>query len=599
MNKRLLVIIISIQIMMKAFSQDIQRVEPPNWWVGMEEPNLQLLVYGKDISAAEPEIKYKGVKIINKHTVENPNYLFIDLLIDESTKPGTFQINFKTGNKSLSYDYELRQKIVDPHQHKGFNSSDVIYLLMPDRFANGDTSIDNNDGCLEKTDRSDPNGRHGGDLKGVSDHLDYFVNLGVTTLWLNPVFENNMPKYSYHGYAITDFYKVDPRFGTNKDYKQLVDDCHKKGLKIIMDMVFNHSASENWFIKDMPSKDWVHQFAEFTRSNYRGEVASDPYASENDALLLEKGWFDQTMPDLNQDNPFLANYLIQNSIWWIEYSGIDGIRMDTYPYPKKEIMVNWVKRVLKEYPSFNIVGESWLQKESHTAYWQKDFCGKDGFNSQLPCVTDFPLYFALIRALNQQDSWTGGLSELYYVLSQDFLYPNANNNLIFPDNHDLQRIYTSLNHNFNKFKMAMTFYMTTRGIPQIYYGTEILMDGDGSSSHGFLRQDFPGGWEGDRMNAFTRKNLGTDRTMSLDFMIKLLNWRKNCELVHSGKLKHFIPDNGIYVYFRYNDKDAIMVILSKKDAHAMNTERYNEMLKKYKKAKDVITGEVFDDLSSI
>jgi neopullulanase len=316
-------------------------------------------------------------------------------------------------------------------------------------------------------------------------------------------------------------------------------------------------------------------------------------------MLFEKGWLDNTMPDLNQDNPFLSNYLVQNSIWWVEYSGIDGIRMDTYPYPKKEMMANWVQNVLKEYPNLNVVGESWLQKESHTAYWQKDFASKDGYNSHLPSVTDFPLYFAVIRALNQADGWTGGLSDLYYVLSQDFLYSNANNNLIFADNHDLQRIYTSLNHNFNKFKMAMSFLMTTRGIPQLYYGTEILMDGDGSVSHGFLRQDFPGGWTGDKMNAFKKQDLGTDRTMALDFMTKLLNWRKSCELVHTGKLKHFIPDNGTYVYFRYNDQKAIMVILSKKDAHDFKTERYNEMLKKYKIAKDVITGEVFKDLKSI
>jgi glycosidase len=584
---------------MKAITQEKLRIEPPIWWIGMEEPFLQIMVYGKNIAKAEPEINYKGLKILKKHTVENPNYLFIDLQIDESTKPGIFTINFTLGNKSLSCNYELKTKLADVKKHNGFNSSDVIYLIMPDRFANGNPALDNQENMLEKVDRKNPDGRHGGDLKGISSHLDYFNKLGVTTLWLNPVFESNMPKLSYHGYAITDFYKIDTRFGTNDDYRQLVDDCHKSGLKIIMDMVFNHCASEHWFIKDLPSKDWIHQFPEFTRSNYRGEVAADPYASEKDALLLEKGWFDTTMPDLNQENEFLSNYLIQNSIWWIEFSGIDGIRMDTYPYPKKEMMVNWVKRVIKEYPRFNIVGESWLQKESHTAYWQKGFPSSDGYNSHLPCVTDFPLNYAVIKALNQPESWTGGLSELYYVLSQDFLYPDPNSNLIFPDNHDLQRIYSALNHNFNKFKMAMSFYMTTRGIPQIYYGTEILMDGDGSVSHGFMRQDFPGGWPGDKVNAFSGKNLGTERSMALDFMVKLLHWRKSCKIVHSGKLKHFIPDNGTYVYFRYSGEGTIMVILSKKDAHSLKTERYKEILEHYKKARDVISGEIFDNLSEI
>jgi glycosidase len=586
-------------MIMNTFSQDIQRVEPPNWWIGMKNPTLQLLVYGKSISKSQVEINYPGVKFVKKHLVENPNYLFIDIEIDQSAKAGTFSIIFKSDKKNLKYDYELKSKVTDPQKHNGFNSSDVIYLLMPDRFANGNPANDSYAGMLEKADRNNPNGRHGGDLKGISDHLDYFVMLGVTSLWLNPVFENNMPQTSYHGYAITDFYKVDPRLGTNNEYLQLVDNCHKKGLKVIMDMVFNHCASEHWFIKDMPSKDWVHQFNEFTRSNYRGEVACDPYASELDAVLFEKGWFDNTMPDLNQENQFLTNYLIQNSIWWVKYSGIDGIRMDTYPYPKKEMMSNWVKMVLNEYPNLNIVGEAWLQKESHTAYWQKDFIARDGFNSGLPSVTDFPLNYAVIKSLNQPESWTGGLSELYYVLSQDFLYSDANQNLIFPDNHDIQRIYTSLNHNFNKFKMAMSFYMTTRGIPQIYYGTEILMDGDGSASHGYLRQDFPGGWQGDKMNAFSPKNLGTERTMALDFMTKLLNWRKSSELVHTGKLKHFIPENGTYVYFRYSEKAALMVILSKRDAHFMKTERYHEILKNYKRAKDIITDEVIEDLGSI
>lgn len=595
----ILLTILAISISMKSISQEKIIIEPPFWWTGMEESDLQLLVHGKDISLSEPEIHFSGVKIKAINKSENPGYLFLDLYIDKTARPGKFQILFKTGSSVKTYEYELYPKSRDPQKHKGFDPSDVIYLIMPDRFANGDPGNDNPPGMLEKIKRDNPTGRHGGDLKGIADHIGYFLKLGVTTLWLNPVLENNMPVASYHGYCITDFYKIDPRFGTNEDYRKFVDLCHKNGLKVIKDMVFNHCSSEHWFIKNKPSADWVHEFPEFTRSNYRGEVVSDPYASEKDKILLEKGWFDKTMPDLNHDNPFLVNYLIQNSIWWIEYAGIDGIRMDTYPYPKKEAMAKWVQRIMHEYPSFNIVGESWLQKESHTAYWQKNFPAKDGYNSYLPCVTDFPLHYAIIKAMNEPDDWSAGISSLYYVLSQDFIYPDANANLIFADNHDVTRIYTSLNHNFNKFKMAMVFLLTTRGIPQIYYGTEILMDGHGSVSHGNLRQDFPGGWKDDKMNAFTGQNLSMERKMALEFMSRLLNWRKTCKPVHSGKLRHFVPDNGSYVYFRYTEKEAIMVILSKKDAHYLITDNYFEILKEYNYAQDVITGEFFEDISKI
>ena len=364
-------------------------------------------------------------------------------------------------------------------------------------------------------------------------------------------------------------------------------------------MIFNHAASEHWFIKDKPSTDWVHQFSEFTRTNYRGEVVSDPYRSEMDKLLLEKGWFDITMPDLNQENPYLSNYLIQNSLWWIEFAGIDGIRMDTYPYPHQEMMKEWVKRVILEYPSFNIVGEAWLQHVSTTAYWQKGFSSKTGFNSQLPSVTDFPLSYAITRSLNEPDSTTGGLFELYTVLAQDFLYPDPNMNLIFVDNHDIARVYTNLQHNFNKFKMAMAMLFTIRGIPQMYYGTEILMDGDGLKSHGYMRQDFPGGWEGDYMDAFKLKHLSLERRIAHEYTKKLINWRKNKKVIHSGNLKHFIPENGIYVYFRYNQYEVVMVVLNKMDAQIVQTKRYDEMLSGYSFARDIISDEKIDDLSKI
>lgn len=580
-------------------NKDEIRIEPPNWWVGMADPFVQLLVYGAKITKYKVEVKHQGIKLLKVSKAENPNYLFIDLLITSLAEPGNIEIIFYSNDISFTYSYELFERDKKEDSNKGFDQSDVVYLIMPDRFANGNPAFDNVGGMLDKVDRRKTSARHGGDLKGIRKNLEYLVNLGVTALWLNPVFENNMPDYSYHGYAITDFYNVDSRLGNNFEYKELVDECHTKGLKVIMDMVFNHCGSHHWFYKDLPMQDWVHQFSNFTRTNYRNSVICDPYSSEYDENLQNNGWFDTTMPDLNQKNRFVANYLIQNSIWWCEFSGIDGIRMDTYPYPDKEVMSEWVKRVKDEYPKLNIVGEAWLDHESMTAFWQKDSVLPNEYNSYLPSVTDFPLYSAIINALNNKESWDTGLIELYNVLAQDFLYPDASLNLIFADNHDVDRIYTSLNHNFNKFKMAMVFLLTTRGVPQIYYGTEILMDGEGSSCHGNLRQDFPGGWPDDLVNAFTGKNLSADRLSAMTFMKKLLKWRKTNKTIHYGALKHFIPENGDYVFFRYDEENTIMVILHKSNSSKVSTWRYNEFLSEFSSATDILSGEIFNNLDSI
>ena len=584
---------------MNMLPQEIARIEPPCWWLGMKEPLLQLLVYGNEIANYEVKIIHRSINLIKVNKVENSNYLFLDLLIDKSTQAGKFEIQFFNKHNSFTCTYNLFAKETRQNGHKGFNQSDVIYLIMPDRFANGTPAIDNVEGMLEKSDRLNPNGRHGGDLSGIKKHLNYLSDLGITTLWLNPVLENNMPQYSYHGYAITNFYKIDPRFGTNPEYKQLVDECHKKGLKVIMDMIFNHCGLEHWFIKDMPSKDWIHHFETYTKTNNVPAVISDPYSSEFDFNLLQNGWFDTSMPDLNQHNPYLANYLIQNSLWWIEYSGIDGIRMDTYPYPDKDVMARWAKRVLKEYPDFNIVGESWMQKESMTAYWQQNFSQKTNYESNLPSVTDFPLNNSIIKALNEPESSDGGLLGLYYTLAQDFLYHDASKNLIFLDNHDTDRIFTRLNHNYNKFKVAMSILLTTRGIPQLYYGTEILMDGTEHKGHGFIRQDFPGGWINDPSSAFTMQNISQEKKAAFEFTKRLLNWRKRSEVVHVGKLKHFVPENDTYVYFRQYQKKTIMVIINKGDSGSFCTKRYLEEIRNYKSARDVITNECFSNLSKI
>lgn len=592
----------AIILLMTAFSstdaQNIGRIEPPSWFTGMKEPSLQLMVYGKEIGSFNVVAEYPGVRVTTLIKTENPNYLFVNLDISREAHPGNVRFIFTRGKQNLTYDYPLL-----PHPAevtRGFDASDVIYLLMPDRFANGDPSNDNIEGMIEKVNRSNPNGRHGGDLKGISDHLDYIKDLGATGLWLNPFLENNQPAFSYHGYSITDLYRVDPRYGSNEDFKNLVSKAHGLGLKLVMDMICNHIGSGHWWMKDLPSGDWIHQFDDFTRTNYRASTYMDPYSSEIDAYLMEKGWFDRTMPDLNQSNPLVETYLTQNSLWWIAYFGIDGIRMDTYPYPEKNMMSRWAKRVTDEFPGFFIVGEVWYQQEALTAYWAYDRINSDGYRSNLPSVTDFPLSLATHSAFTEPDSWTDGLARFYLTLSQDFLYPDPFRNVIFLDNHDLPRFFTQTGMRLDIFRMALPFILTTRGIPQFYYGTEIVMEGDKSRGDGNLRKDFPGGWAGDTKNAFTGENLEGVEKEAYAFTKKLLNWRKEKEVIHTGKLKHFIPENNLYVYFRYNDDESVMVILnnSEKESRTITREKYSEGMKGFTKGVEIITGTEIEDIAS-
>ena len=454
--------------------QPFHHVEPPFWWIGMKNKSVQILFYNKtvDISKYEVSLRYQGVQLQKITKVSNPHYVFVTLEIASTAKAGTIPFSFSLGKKKISYAYELRTKDTSTDRIQGFNSSDVVYLIMPDRFANGDPKNDTLRTMLEGTHREKPESRHGGDLKGISDHLDYIKDLGATAVWLNPVLENNQPKSSYHGYAITDLYQVDKRFGSNEDYLAFIRKSQKMGLKVIQDMVMNHLGSYHWIVKDLPEKNWLNQFPEFTRSNYQGSVVSDPYQSAADSTLMNNGWFDTTMPDVNQTDSLVSTYLIQNTLWWIEYAGIDGIRMDTYPYPDKIFMSKWVKEVMDEYPRFNVVGEVWIDNVATTAYWQKGANNKDGYESNLPSVTDFPLCFAIPKALNEPPTWENGMRRLYNLLALDFAYPSPNNNLIFLDNHDMTRIFLSLGKDLKKLKLALTFLLTTRGIPEIYYGTE-------------------------------------------------------------------------------------------------------------------------------
>ena len=597
----LLSLLFSIGTTLFASNVNIDRVDPPFWWTGMANHHLQVMVHGKNIFETTPVINYPGVKLESVVHVQSHNYLFLNLVIDEKTEPGVVNINFKKGNKvAISYHYELKQRQNSLGKHAGFDASDVIYLLMPDRFANGDTTNDNVPGMFEKADRSNPNGRHGGDIKGIENHLDYLVDLGVTAIWANPLLENNMPAYSYHGYAMTDFYKVDPRFGSNNDYVELVQQAHKKGLKVIQDMVFNHCGTNYFWKDDLPTNDWYNQWPEFTRSNYRGGVVTDPHKSNYDYHKMVGGWFDVTMADLNQDNELMANYLIQNSIWWIELTGIDGIRQDTYPYPDKDFMSRWMERVLNEYPDFNVVGEVWLSYPVAVAYWLKNNRNFDGYHSHLTNAFDFPLMYAISKAFNEKDGWATGTSELYEILSQDFVYSHPENLVVFADNHDGDRFYSKVGKDIRKFKLAMAFLMTTRGIPQIYYGTEILMTGEEHNGHGDIRKDFPGGWPNDVHNAFTAQGRTKEQNEAFDFLKKLMNWRKNSEVIHTGKLTHYIPQDGVYVYFRYTGDESVMVLLNNTEENkTVNLSRFAENLKGYSKGHSVMDDKTFENLDSI
>ena len=585
------------------FSQEValSRIEPPFWWTGFKKNDLQLLVYGKNISTATISVDQPGFVIKKINKVANLNYLFLDITIKADAQQVNATILFKSKDKIVGkYLYELKARKKGSAGRKGFSASDVIYLLMPDRFSNGDNSNDDVTGMAEVVNRYNPDGRHGGDIKGIANHLDYIKELGVTAVWINPLLENNQPKYSYHGYSITDYYKVDPRFGTNEDYQKLGDAIHQRGMKLVMDMVLNHCGSEHWWMKDLPSPDWVNEWPVFTRTNYRAGTPTDPYASAADSKQFVSGWFDNTMPDLNQRNPFVKNYLIQNSIWWIEYAGLDGIRQDTHPYSFKEMTAEWGKRITTEYPDFNMVGECWMNNPASVAYWQKDALNKDHYNSGLPSVFDFPLYDALNKAFNEQEGWNTGILRLYDVLSQDFTYANPSNIVVFADNHDVNRYFDTQKNDIRKLKMAMAFVLTTRGIPEMYYGTEILMTSGDYNGDGNKRKDFPGGWIGDDRNAFIPEGRTEDENDMYDYLHKLLEWRKTQDVIHTGKFLHFIPRDGIYTYFRYNDKEAVMVIMNNnEETKTIETGRYDEVLTKFKSGTVILTGTPVKDLTTL
>ena len=564
-------------------AMNVNKIDPPFWYAGMKNPELQLMIYGEGIGNASVSVNYPGISLSSTVKLESNNYLLVYLHLDKDVKPGKFPLTFTIGKKKLVKEYELKARNKKGCEHKGFDASDALYLLMPDRFANGNPENDNIDGMSPyKVDRNDPNARHGGDLAGIEQNLDYFEDLGVTALWFTPVLENNMEGGSYHGYATTDYYKVDPRFGTNEEYRQLIAKSHDRGIKIVMDMIFNHCGVEHPWIKDMPSKDFFNNpdhEKNFVQTSFKLTPHVDPYASKYDFDQMNDGWFVTVMPDLNQKNPHVYKYLVQNSFWWIEYADIDGIRMDTYPYADYDAMSNWMKELNEEYPNYNTVGETWVTEPAYTAWWQKDSKLSAPLNSNLKTVMDFSFFDKINTAKNEQtETWFKGLDRVYNNFVYDFLYPDPTSVLAFIENHDTDR-FLGEGDNLPMLKQASTLLLTTRRIPQLYYGTEIMMNGVKSKSDGYVRKDFPGGWSDDKANALT----AAGRT-------KLQN-----EVIAKGNMTQFMVQHGVYAYARqYNGKTVFVMLNGTDEATTLPLKYYKEILKDHAQGKDILTGRIIN-----
>ena len=616
----------------KNTSPEIQRMDPPFWYAGMKNHELQVMFYGKDIATSEFSLNdYPGVSVKEVAKVKNPNYLFVYLDVAASAEPGTMTFLFKNGKKKTAKTFELRPRNTKTGA-QGFSTKDVLYLIMPDRFANGNPANDvwENFGV----DRKNGGGHHGGDLQGIKDHLDYIDNLGVTAIWLNPVQYNR--SNASHGYAISDFYLIDPRLGSNEEYCDMIDAAHGKNIKVVMDMIFNHSGSSHWWLTDIPEDDWFNQndyavkvgerMAQQAQAGpgqrpqgpgqpgqwQRGQrpeglvntthykwVLMDPHAPQTEKDILIDGWFSGGMPDLNQRNRHLATYLIQNSIWWIEYARVDGIRMDTYPYADYDFMVHWCDEIEDEYPDFNIVGEGWYPRNSAAGWWQRG-SAVNTKDSHLKTVMDFDLTFTTQREImkesNTSEGSEAGLFKMYEVITQDFLFPDPDNVLTFLDNHDITRFMNPGDPAW-KLKQGLAFLLTTRGIPQIYYGTEIAIAGREN-----MRVDFPGGWKEDPADAFTKEGRNDFQNECWDFASKLLNWRRTSKPVTEGKLIHYTPDNQTkcYVYARTDGKNTVLVMLNGSDEErTLDMKRFSEVIKDYTKGKDAVTGEIVNLTSPV
>jgi glycosidase len=571
-------------------SAQVSKVEPPMWWSGMHNTNVMVTLYGENL--ADYAVASNDLTITDVVRLENKNYLFVYLDF-AAAKPGTYQLVLEHSQKeSIQIPYELMERREGSALRKGYDSSDFIYLIMPDRFANGDPTNDSHPDLHEQSNRKDPWGRHGGDLQGIIDHLDYIAQLGVTAIWNTPVLEDNDPKGSYHMYAASDVYQIDRRFGSNEKYKQLSAELKKRNMKLIKDYVVNHWGLEHYMIQDLPSKDWINQWDEFTPSSHAKEIFSDPYAAEVDVKQLVNGWFVDSMADLNQKQPQLLKYLTQNAIWWIEYADLSGLRVDTYPYNSRDEVTLWSKAIMDEYPNFSIVAESWVINPIHLSYWQKDspIAAMSGFNSQVTHVKDFALFAAVQEVFTEKTPWWDQkMNKIYKVFQNDFVYANPNDLMVFLENHDTTRINELVD--FENYKLMTTLLATVRGVPQTYYGTEISIKGSKEKGDADLRKDFPGGWPDDLRSAFTPIGRTPTENKYFDFTAQLFNWRKSEPVIHYGKTMHYAPQNEVYVYFRYTDTKSVMVILNANDeAQTLDLSRYKQRIGSATEAKDVFSG---------
>ena len=583
--------LIAFSTILNAQIPKVNRVDPPHWWIGFSNPQLQLLIQGENLTQ-EVELQAEGVNLSRVEIAPNPNYLLVTLEITPSAKAQLVKLILKNGKKKKTITYALKARTQSNKTLMGLNPADLVYLITPDRFANGETKNDVIKG-MNETDIDRTNGykRHGGDIAGIYQKLDYLQDLGVTALWINPLVENNQPEQSYHGYAITDHYKIDARFGSNEDYRQLVDAMHNRGMKMVMDVIYNHWGNKHYLHKNLPDSNMVHWFDEFTRTNYRATALHDPHASQRDKKLMTNGWFDYHMPDLNQQNEILANYLIQNSIWWIEEFGIDAYRIDTYAYPDQEFMGVLAERIMKEFPNFFLFGETWVHGVQVQNFYVQNGKNQNVQNENLESVTDFQWYFALEKGIHEKTEWANGLSRMYYVLSGDYMYEHPENLVTFVDNHDIARWYGHCDEDMDKFKIGIALLLTSRGIPQLYYGTEILMKA--TDGHGPIREDFWGGWPEDTVNKFEASGRTEAENEAFNFIQKLANYRKGSEVLTRGSLTQFTPQDGVYSYVRYNkgSQKVLVMINGTDDEATIDMSRYAELIPIGYNYTDIVTDE--------
>ena len=601
--KRVLALIMFLGVVVSASAAkpkfQIKHVEPLSWWVGMNTP-LQLMInadgvaeYGVEILPAD-----QGVAVTAVHKADSPNYIFVDVAVSDDAKAGDYTLRLSNGKRKYDYTYTIAERVEGSRERASFTTADFVYLIMPDRFANGDPTNDSTDDTVEKVNRNNPGRRHGGDIQGIIDHLDYIADLGATAIWSTPLLLDDENGASYHGYSCSDYYRIDPRYGSNELFKSYVEECHKRDLKVIMDIVPNHSSTTHWWYNDLPFADWVHKWDSYTQSNWTFSTNMDFNASKADLYQMESGWFDSSMADMNLDNPFLLNYFKQWAVWWIEYSGLDGFRVDTYPYNEKMPMSEWCKAVMEEYPNFNIVGEVWTSSIPQLAYWQGGNYNKDGFDSHLRSIMDFPLHDAIRSAMTESGNggWGQGMTRVYDVLSHDFVYHDLSNMMIMAANHDTDRIGDVCEGDVRRMKIVHTLLCTMRGMPQMLYGDELMFRStDRSKGHPTLRVDFPGGWEGDKVNLFDRANHNGDQKALFDYTRHMMNWRKLKEVIHTGRTLHFIDRDNTYAYFRYNDKEVVFVYINNSASeHTVPWKRYAEISADLTVGRDVVSGEQVD-----